>query len=131
MSRSFDDLVEFHSMDFTLLGGGEARRVRTGVVSANFFDMLQVRPVLGRTFRASDETPTADAVLILSYDYWRKSPGGDPAIVGRVFEMNDRAHTVIGVLPPIPQYPEENDVYMPTSPAPAILAHPSRTAARG
>jgi putative ABC transport system permease protein len=117
MSKSFDGIVEFHSMDFTLLGGGEARRVRTGVVSANFFDILEVKPLLGRTFRASDETPAADAVLVLSHEYWR-TLGSDPAIVGRHFEMNDRVHTVVGVLPPIPQYPQDNDVYMPSTACP-------------
>jgi putative ABC transport system permease protein len=117
MSRSFDGLVEFHSMDFTLLGGGDARRVRAGVVSSNFFDILEVKPLLGRTFRASDETPTADAVLVLSHEYWR-TLGSDPTIVGRHFEMNDRVHTVIGVLPPIPQYPQDNDVYMPSTACP-------------
>src|SRR6185437_7426950 len=55
---------------------------------------------------------------MLSYDYWQHHQGGDPNIVGKVFRMNDRPHTVIGVLPPIPQYPAENDVYMPTSACP-------------
>src|SRR5262249_22673951 len=86
MTRSFDRLVEFHSMAFTLLGGGEARRVRTGVVSAGFFDVLEVKPLFGRMFRASDEAPDADAVLLLSYEYWR-TLGSDPGIVGRRFEM--------------------------------------------
>ncbi len=66
----------------------------------------------------SDEGHGAEAVLVLSYNYWRRSHGGDPDIVGKVFKMNDRPHTVIGVLPPIPQYPNENDVYMPTSACP-------------
>jgi putative ABC transport system permease protein len=117
MSRAFDGLVEHHSMDFTLLGSGDPRRVRTGVVSANFFDVLEVKPELGRLFRAADETPGADAVLVLSHDYWR-TLGSDPKIVGRRFEMNDRVHTVVGVLPPIPQYPQENDVYMPSTACP-------------
>jgi len=117
MSRSFDSVVEYHSMDFTLLGGGDARRVTAGVVSANFFDVLEVAPLLGRNFRARDEEPGADAVLILSNDYWR-TLGGDPGIVGRRFEMNDRVHTVVGVLPPIPEYPDDNDVYMPASACP-------------
>jgi putative ABC transport system permease protein len=114
MSRSFDGLVEFHTMDFTLLGNGDARRVRTGVVSWNFFDVLEIKPLFGRMFRASDEAPNADAVLLLSHEYWR-ALGSDPGIVGRRFEMNDRVHTVVGVLPPIPQYPQENDVYMPST----------------
>jgi putative ABC transport system permease protein len=117
MSGSFDSVVEYHSMDFTLLGGGDARRVTAGVVSANFFDVLEVAPLLGRNFRARDEEPGADAVLILSNDYWR-TLGGDPGIVGRRFEMNDRVHTVVGVLPPIPEYPDDNDVYMPASACP-------------
>jgi predicted permease len=117
MSRSFDSVVEYHSMDFTLLGEGDPRRVRTGVVSWNFFDVLEVKPVLGRTFRAEDETASADAVLVLSHDYWR-SLGSDPGIVGRRFEMNDRVHTVVGVLPPIPEYPNDNDVYMPATACP-------------
>jgi len=73
---------------------------------------------LGRTFVDSDEDHGADAVLILSYEYWKARHGGDPNIVGKVFQMNNRPHTVIGVLPPIPQYPVENDVYMPTSQCP-------------
>jgi predicted permease len=53
-------------------------------------------------------------VLVLSYEYWQRGQRGDPDIVGKTFEMNDRVHTVIGVLPPFPQYPDENDVYMTT-----------------
>src|ERR671912_474610 len=52
-------------------------------------------------------------VLILSYSYWQSKFGGDPTIVGQVFQMNNRPHTVIGVLPNVPHYPQENDVYMP------------------
>ncbi|MBZ5536247.1 MAG: ABC transporter permease [Acidobacteriia bacterium] len=117
-NSTLSGLVEYHSMTFTLLGHGEARRVRTGVVSAGFFDLFGVRPTLGRTFRDSDEEHGAPAVLVLSYEYWQRFLGGDPDIVGKTFEMNDRVHTVVGVLPPVPQYPNENDVYMPTSACP-------------
>jgi putative ABC transport system permease protein len=105
-------------MPFILLGRGEPRRVQTGVVSANYFDVLGVRPMLGRGFRAGEDQPGAEPVLVLSYGFWQDRLGGDPDIVGRTFEMNDRIHTVIGVLPPVPQYPAENDVYMPTSSCP-------------
>jgi putative ABC transport system permease protein len=117
-NQTLSDVVEHHSMSFTLLGGQEPQRVQTGVVSANFFDVLGVKPLLGRTFIESDEAHGADAVLVLSYQYWKQSHGGDPGIVGRVFQMNNRPHTVIGVLPPIPQYPVEQDVYMPTTQCP-------------
>ncbi len=117
-SRTLEDLVEYHTMSFTLLGGREAERVQTGVVSHGFFDFLGVTPLLGRTFRADDDAPGADAVLLLSYDYWKRRHGGDPGVVGRVFQMNNRPHTVVGVLPNVPQFPNENDVYMPSSACP-------------
>jgi hypothetical protein len=86
-------VLEYHSMWFVLLGRTEPERVQTGVVSANFFDLLGVRPVLGRTFRDGEDKHGAEAVLVLSHDYWMRSFGGDPRVVGRVFEMNDRPHT--------------------------------------
>ncbi|MEZ5316588.1 MAG: ABC transporter permease [Vicinamibacterales bacterium] len=113
-----EDLVEYHQMSFTLLNEGEPDRVDTGVVSANFFDMLGIRPELGRSFADRDDDIGAEAVLILSHAYWLEKFGGDPKVIGRVLEMNNRAHTVIGVLPDYPEYPRANDVYMPTSACP-------------
>jgi len=112
------DMVEHHAMSFILYGRGEPERVQTSVVSANFFDVLGVKPLLGRTFVPEDEKPGGDAVLVLSYKYWKQSHAGDPNIVGTVFRMNNRPHTVIGVLPPFPEYPAESDVYMPTANCP-------------
>jgi putative ABC transport system permease protein len=113
-TRSFSLLEEYHGMGFILLDGQEPTRVKTGVVSAHFFDMLGIKPYLGRLFNEADETKQSDAVLVLSYPYWKEHYGGDPTIIGRHFRMNDKVHTVIGVLPPVPQYPRENDVYMTT-----------------
>jgi predicted permease len=118
----FDGLVEYHQMNFDLINRGEPDRVNTGVVSHNFFDLLGIKPIIGRTFVQSDDVRGAEAVLILSHTYWRTKFGGDPNIVGQVFEMNDRPHRVIGVLPNVPHYPQENDVYMP------VLACPFRAA---
>jgi predicted permease len=115
---SVDALIEYHGMSFILLNHGEPDRVDTGVVSANYFDMLGVRPMLGRGFTDRDDDLGAEPVLLLSHAYWQRKFGGDPAVVGRVVEMNDKPHVVVGVLPPIPQYPRENDVYMPTSACP-------------
>jgi predicted permease len=113
-NKTMESMVEHHSMNFILYGRDEPERVQTGVVSANFFDVLGVRPLLGRSFEPGDETPGGEAVLMLSHKYWQSSHGGDPGIVGRVFRMNNRPHTVVGVLPAIPEYPSESDVYMPT-----------------
>jgi predicted permease len=129
-NRTLSGLAEHHSMTFTLFGGNEAHRVRTGVVSPGFFDLFGVKPLLGRTFAASDDRPGAPPVLVLSYEYWKQVERGDPNIVGRTFQMNDKPHVVIGVLPLIPQYPNENDVYMPTAACP-FRSNPKNIANRG
>src|SRR5437667_614866 len=111
-SGSLSELVEYHGMSFTLFSKSEATRVRTGVVSDGFFRVFGVKPILGRDFTAADDQPGAPAVLMLSYEYWKKREGGDPNIIGKTYEMNDRVHTVIGVLTPVPQSPNENEVYV-------------------
>ena len=116
-NQTLEAIVEYHTMPFILLGRGEPERVQTGVVSAEFFDVLKVQPYLGRTFLQGEDEIGADPVLVLSYEFWQKN-GGDPDIVGQTFEMNDRVHTIIGVLPPVPQFPDENDIYMAVSSCP-------------
>jgi predicted permease len=112
-TSTLDEVVEWHNMSFILLGQAQPERVTTNVVSWNFFEAFGVRPVHGRTFLPRDDVPGAEAVLLLSQDYWMKSFGGDPKVVGRVFQMNDRPHTVVGILPPLPPYPGEAEVWMP------------------
>lgn len=129
--QALDELVEYHSMSFTLFGRAEPERIQTGVVSANFFDVLGVQPLLGRAFVAADEQHGAEAVLVLSHEYWERSHHRDPAIVGKKFAMNNRPHTVIGVLPPIPEFPNKNDVYMPTSACPTRSSDTFRANRKG
>ncbi len=86
-------VAEYHSMWFVLLGRPEPERVQTGVVSANFFDLLGVRPILGRTFLPGEDKHGAEAVLVLSHDYWmrvlRRRSGGRRA---RVPDERPSAH---------------------------------------
>ena len=117
-SKTLADVVEHHTMNFLLMDKDNSQRVEVAVVSANFFDVLGVRPVLGRTFIAAEEAPGAPAVLVLSYKYWQAHEHGDPNIIGKSFQMNRKPHLVIGVLPPIPQYPQESDVYVTTAQCP-------------
>lgn len=117
-TQAFTALSEYHSMWFILLGRAEPERVQTGVVSDNFFDLLGVKPLLGRTFRPGEDKQGAAPVLILSYNFWQKSFGGDPKVVGKVFRMNDKPHTVVGVLPPLPPFPNEDEIFMPAAACP-------------
>jgi putative ABC transport system permease protein len=125
--RSVETVSEYHSMPFQLYGRGEPQRVLTGVVNADFFALLGVRPLHGRLFLPGEDALGAPNVLVLSHRYWRERFGGDPAVVGQTFTMNDRTATVIGVLPPLPVYPDDNDLWMPASAcpfrsAPAMMA---------
>ena len=113
-SHTLDSVVEHHTMVFLLNDGQTGERVTTGVVSGNFFDLLGVKPILGRTFIDADDQPNAPPVIVLSHQYWMDHRGGDPNIIGKTYEMNGKPHTVIGVLPAIPQYPNESDLYMTT-----------------
>jgi predicted permease len=112
------DLVEYHQMSFVLLNQGDPDRVDTGVVSANFFTALGVQPLIGRDFVAPDAKLGAQQVVLLTYEYWQSKFSADPKVVDKVVEMNNAAHRIIGVLPPFPQYPDVNDIYMPTSACP-------------
>src|SRR5262249_24639179 len=125
---SSTDGVEFPWSLCPLTARPEPLRVSTGVVSANYFDVLGITPLYGRTFVDADDTPGAPAVLVLTHDYWVTYFDEDPGIVGKVFRMNDKPHTVIGVLPEVPLYPFDGqghsvDVYMPSSACP-FLAQP-------
>ena len=117
-TRAFSAMSEYHSMWFILLGRPDPERVQTAVVSDNFFDLLGVKPLLGRTFEPGEDKQGAPPVLVLSYKYWQKSFGGDPNVVGQVFQMNDKPHTVVGVLPPLPAFPNLDQVFMPAAACP-------------
>jgi predicted permease len=116
--RAFSALSEYHSMWFILLGRPDPERVQTGVVSDNFFDLLGVKPLLGRTFQPGEDKQGAAPVLVLSYAFWQKSFAGDPNVIGQVFQMNDKPHTVVGVLPPLPAFPNLDQVFMPAAACP-------------
>ena len=123
-SGSLDAVVEYHNMYFILLGGEEPERVAAGVVSWDYFQTLGITPLVGRVFRAEDDgndkhdKHDTQATLVLSHEYWQRAFRGDRSVVGRVVEMNDRPHTIVGVLPDVPMYPQPNDVYMPRSACP-------------
>lgn len=113
-SRSLDAVLEYHTMFFNLLEADrDPERVQVGVVSWNFFQTLGVDPIVGRAFTSDEDHLDAEPVLILGYDYWLSRFGGDPDVVGRSVEMNNRPHRIVGVLPEVPTYPNQNQVWMP------------------
>jgi predicted permease len=118
-TSTLDGVVEYHTLWFTLVNAGDPERVQTGVVSWNYFDVLGVRPLYGRALVEADDHPGAAPVLVLSHHYWKRRFGGDPEVVGKTVKLNGMPHLIVGVLPPIPRYPNAaDDVYMPASACP-------------
>jgi len=98
-SQTFQSFALMRTWMPTLVAGGDAEPVPAVRVSWNYFDMMGVRPALGRGFMADDDRPDHWRVLLLSDALWRRRFGADPSIVGRTIAMNDREYRVIGVMP--------------------------------
>ena len=100
-----------------LSGSGESENVGAPRVSANFFSVLGVDPILGRTFQAGEDQPGANRVTILTYGFWQRRFGGDPGVIGRGLTINGENYAVIGVLPPSFQFAlRNNDLWLPYQP---------------
>ena len=111
-SQSFENIAEYHNMTFTMYGHNDPVRVRTGVVSSNFFNMLNLTPILGRTFTEAEDDLGAEPLLVLTYEFWQSEFDGQDNVINQSVEFNNRSHKIIGVLPHFPQFPEVSDVYM-------------------
>ena len=110
------------------VGRPEPRRVVGAQVSADFFRLLGVQPMLGRTFRSEEHRPGEDRVLILSHPYWAQRCGADPEIIGRSITFKEGAYTVIGVMSPSFQFLQQRDVWKPLVLTPEEMGEGGRNA---
>jgi len=94
----FQGMAAFAERSFNLTGAGEPERLDGRRVSANLFDVLGVRPIIGRTFVPQEDQPGTKVVL-LNESLWKRRFGGDPGVIGRALTLNNEAYTVVGVLP--------------------------------
>jgi putative ABC transport system permease protein len=99
-SRSFEQLALMRTSLPTLVTDGEAERLQGVRVSGNYFDMMRVRPALGRGFTMDEDRPDHRFVAILSDSLWRRRFGADPSIVGRTIVLSELQFRVVGVMPP-------------------------------
>jgi predicted permease len=107
-NQSFADMAASHEISFNLTGDGEPERVSAYAVTANFFPLLGVQPLLGRSFLAEEDRPGANKVALLSYSLWQSRYGGDRNIVNREILLNGEKHSVVGVMPASFQYFEKD-----------------------
>src|SRR5258708_18288870 len=111
--HSVSEFGDFSTMAFTMIGLGEPRRVQGGVVSGNYFEVMGLRPVLGRLIGPQDDGPNAAGVIVLTYRFWSTVFKKDPGVIGktaRLSSIGDRSATVIGVLEPSVPYPAETEI---------------------
>jgi putative ABC transport system permease protein len=111
--KTLGALGDFSVMGFTMIGLGEPRSIRGGVVSGTFFDVMGLHPVLGRLIGPQDDGPKADGVVVLTYRFWTNTLHKDPSVIGktvRLGSIGDRSATVIGVLEPCVPYPEDTEI---------------------
>jgi len=101
---------EFSAIGFTMIGLGEPREVRAGVVDGSYFDVMGLRPVLGRLLDQQDDGPNAAGACVLTYRFWKDSLKGDPTVIGRTIRLDPRTATVVGVLEPSVQYPSQTEI---------------------
>jgi putative ABC transport system permease protein len=104
-NQSFEEMAVFRSMGYTLTGVGEPERITGGRVSADFFPLLGVEAIEGRTFRPEEDQRGAERVVVLGHGLWQRRFGGDLSIIGQSLTLNAEGHTVIGVLPPDFKFP--------------------------
>ncbi len=119
--HSVSEFGDFSQMAFTMVGLGEPRGVHGGVVSGNYFEVMGLRPVLGRLIGPQDDGPNAAGVIVLTYRFWSTVLKKDPDVLGktvRLSSVGDRSATVIGVLEPSVPYPADTEIIgnMVTSP---------------
>ena len=117
-ARSFSRVAAMGSTTWPawLKGRGPNQRVSLAGVSAPFFDTLGALPALGRTFRPEEDVPNAPRVVILSYGTWLTRFGADPSIIGTRIDLDDRLHTVVGVMPRGFDVPRGTEFWTPVVP---------------
>ncbi|HJZ71212.1 MAG TPA: ADOP family duplicated permease [Vicinamibacterales bacterium] len=109
--RSISAFGEFSTVDFTMVGlGSEPRIVKAGVVGGSFFEVMGLRPVLGRLLNSHDDGPQAAGAAVLTYRFWTTSLASDPGVIGKRIRLGPRTATVVGVLEPSVPYPADTEI---------------------
>jgi putative ABC transport system permease protein len=108
--KTLNAFGDFSTIEFTMLGLGEPRSVRAGVVGGSYFDVMGLRPVMGRLLNVGDDGPKAEGAAVLTYRFWTTAFRRDPSVVGKTIRLSDRPATVIGVLEPSVPYPQETEI---------------------
>lgn len=112
--KTIKELGTFSELDFTIVGLGDPREIRAGVVDGNYFEVMGLRPVLGRLLTPGDDGPNAAGAAVLTYRFWSSSLHSDPSVIGKTIKLGSfnatRSAVIVGVLEPSVPYPVETEL---------------------
>ena len=108
--HSLSAFGDFSQIEFTMIGLGEPRVVRAGVVGGSYFEVMGLKPVVGRLLDATDDGPKAAGAAVLTYRFWTTTLGSDRSVMGKTIRLGDRTATIVGVLEPSVPYPAETEI---------------------
>lgn len=112
--KTIQELGTFSEIDFTIVGLGTPREIPAGVVDGNYFQVMGLRPVMGRLLGPSDDGPSAAGAVVLTYKFWRESLHSDPSVLGKTVRLESitgaRSAVIVGVLEPSVPYPVATEI---------------------
>jgi putative ABC transport system permease protein len=108
--KSVSEFGDFSTIGFTMLGLGEPREVRAGVVGGSYFKVMGLNPVLGRLLDERDDGPNAAGAAVLTYRFWSTALHGNPSVLGKQVRLDTRTATIVGVLEPSVPYPADTEL---------------------
>src|ERR1700751_5003656 len=108
--KSVGEFGDFSTIGFTMIGLGEPREVRAGVVGGSYFEVMGLRPVLGRLLDINDDGPNAAGAAVLTYRFWTTVLHSDPSVIGKQVRLSERTATIVGVLEPSVPYPADTEL---------------------
>jgi putative ABC transport system permease protein len=108
--KSVSEFGDFSTIGFTMIGLGEPREVRAGVVGGSYFEVMGLHPVLGRLLDKNDDGPNAAGAAVLTYRFWTTALHSDPSVIGKQIRLDPRSATIVGVLEPSVPYPADTEL---------------------
>ena len=113
-NRVFSVMAAGRGWQGNLSGGDRPERIRMTMITASFFPLFGVSPMLGRVLLPSDESPGGDHVVVLSYGLWQRRYGADRALIGRSIELDSQPYEVVGVMPPTFSPDDYGELWLPS-----------------
>src|SRR5271170_1052364 len=108
--KTISEFGDFSVIGFTMIGLGDPREVRAGVVGGSYFEVMGLHPELGRLLDMRDDGPNAAGAAVLTYRFWTTVLHSDPSVIGKQVRLDTRTATIVGVLEPSVPYPADTEL---------------------